>query len=500
MKKKENKGTGSHGIGNRTVIGIICIVAALLICFGVAPVVNRISDGKVAIVRVVRQVDAGAVIGADDVAVVEVGRHNLPEGLVTKTEDVIGKCAKSDLYIEKFVLDNGYLIDGFTDEELVNRLYSEMVEYSILTPYLGASDIDEINVNAWDDVVLTYSDGRMVKTEEHFHSPGHAVDIVKRLLHHSGMIIDNAMPIAQGHLPGNTRITAIKSPVVDEDCGISVSIRPLHPQRVDRKCLIDSGMATEEIMEFLEMCVRYGVSLVVAGRTSSGKTTLLNALLGSIPDDKRIYTIESGARELFLIKRNRFGEVQNNVVHTLSRPSDNGAYNISQEELVVAALRFDPDIVAVGEIRDAEANSAVEASLTGHTVVTTVHSGPGEAAHGRIALLCQRRFELGMEVSLSQARQAFPLVVFAHKCEDNSRKVMDISEVYVAPGGQAEYRCLYRYNITENEYKNGHFTIKGDFEKVNPPSGHLCTILTRSGVPQELLGRFCTGRKEAEAE
>ena len=190
-------------------------------------------------------------------------------------------------YIEKFVLDNGYLVDGFTDEELVNRLYSEMVEYSILTPYLGAPDIDEINVNAWDDVVLTYSDGRMVKTEEHFHSPGHAVDIVKRLLHHSGMIIDNAMPIAQGHLPGNTRITAIKSPVVDEDCGISVSIRLLHPQRVDRKCLIDSGMATEEIMEFLEMCVRYGVSLVVAGRTSSGKTTLLNALLGSIPDDKK---------------------------------------------------------------------------------------------------------------------------------------------------------------------------------------------------------------------
>lgn len=71
MKKKENKGTGSHGIGNRTVIGIICIVAALLICFGVAPVVNRISDGKVSIVRVIRQVEAGAVIGADDVAVVE---------------------------------------------------------------------------------------------------------------------------------------------------------------------------------------------------------------------------------------------------------------------------------------------------------------------------------------------------------------------------------------------------------------------------------------------
>lgn len=97
-------------------------------------------------------------------------------------------------------------------------------------------------------------------------------------------------------------------------------------------------MATEEIVEFLEMCIRYGVSLVVAGRTSSGKTTLLNALLTSIPDEKRIYTIESGARVLSLVKRNRFSEIQNNVVHTLSRPSENNAFNISQEHLVVAAL------------------------------------------------------------------------------------------------------------------------------------------------------------------
>lgn len=393
-------------------------------------------------------------------------------------------------YIEKFILDEGYLVEGFTDEQLIDRLYSEMVEYSVLTPYLGSPDLDEININSWDDITLTYSDGHMEKLSEHFHTPQHAVDIVKRLLHHSGMIIDNATPIAQGHLPNNTRITALKSPIVDEECGIAVSIRLLHPQRVDRNCLIKSEMATEEMISFLEMCIRYGVSLVVAGRTSSGKTTLLNALLTSIPNDKRIYSIESGARELFLVKKNHFGEVQNNVVHTLSRPSDNNAYNITQEHLVVAALRFDPDIVVVGEIRDAEANSAVEASLTGHTVVTTVHSGPAEAAHGRISLLCQRRFQLGMEVSLSQARQAFPLVVFAHKCEDNSRKVMDISECAVSPEGKPEYRCLYRYNITKNEHVDGKFVMEGHFEKVNKPSAHLKMLLTRNGVPQEVLNQF----------
>ena len=95
-----------------------------------------------------------------------------------------------------------------------------------------------------------------------------------------------------------------------------------------------------------------------------------------------------------------------------------------------------------------------------------------------------------MEVSLSQSRQAFPVVVFAHKCEDNSRKVMDITECFVTPEGKAEYRCLYRYNITENEYDEGKFKIKGHFEKVNPPSAHLQTMLMRSGVPLEILKRF----------
>ena len=425
--------------------------------------------------------------------------------LLSKTQEYIAKYFATVLtdeqkhdqlkaYIEKYILDGGFIVHGFTEEQLIDRMYAEMVEYSVLTPFLGAEDLDEINVNAWDDITLTYSDGRMFKLEEHFQSPQHAVDIVKRLLQHSGMIIDNATPIAQGHLPNNTRITAIKSPVVDDEVGISVSIRLLHPQRIDRTHIIKSGMATEEMIAFLEMCIRYGVSVVVAGRTSSGKTTLMNALLSSIPNDKRVYTIESGARELFLVKKNRFGETQNNIVHTLSRPNENTAYNISQEDLVVAALRFDPDVVVVGGVRDAEANSTVEASLTGHTVVTTVHSGPAGAAHGRISLLCQRRFQLGMEVSLLQSRQAFPIVVFAHKCEDNSRKVMDITECEVTPEGKTFYRCLYRYNIKENIYEDGKFHINGKFEKVNTPSAYLQNLLTRSGVPQEVLSHF-TGKE-----
>ena len=408
---------------------------------------------------------------------------------------IIDKSKTEELkaYIGKYLYDTNYSVVGFDTKGLVERLFEEMAEYSILTKHLADPDIEEININGWDDVALTHLDGRIEKAKEHFFSPTHAIDIVKKLLQHSGMIIDNAAPIAQGHLPNNTRVTALKEPIVDADRGIAVSIRMLHPQRVDRESLLQTESITEEMLYFLEVCLRYGVSFVVAGRTSSGKTTLLNSLLGSIPDGKRIYTIESGARELSLIKRDGNGKVINNVVHTLSRPSDKEAYDISQEDLVMAALRFDPDIICVGEMRDAEAHSAVEASSTDHTVVTTVHGGGGRYAHRRIAFLSQRRFPIDMKISMQQAALAFPVVVFAHKLEDNSRKVMDISECVVHDDGELEYRTLYRYQINSNEYKDGRFHIIGEFIKENSPSDYLCTKLLRGGIPQEILHKFNEG-------
>jgi pilus assembly protein CpaF len=210
-----------------------------------------------------------------------------------------------------------------------------------------------------------------------------------------------------------------------------------------------------------------------------------------VPDNKRIFTIESGSRELSLV-RVKDGKVENNVVHTLSRPSDNEAYDITQEDLVVASLRFNPDIVVVGEMRDLEAYSAVEASLTGHTVVSTIHASAADAAHMRLALLCQKRFPINFETSLMQAGQAFPLVVYAHKLEDNSRKIMDISECVITKDGRREYHTLFRYNITKNELVGDKFHIEGYFEQPEIMSENLKRKLMQFGVPQSMLSKFIT--------
>ena len=229
--------------------------------------------------------------------------------------------------------------------------------------------------------------------------------------------------------------------------------------------------------------------MVVAGATSSGKTTLLNALLSTIPDGKRVFTIEAGSRELSLVRKKN-GKVINNVVHTLSRPSDNEAYDITQEDLVVASLRFNPDIVCVGEMRDVECYSAVEASLTGHTVVSTVHASAADAAHMRIALLCQKRFPINFQTSLMQAGQAFPIVVYTHKLENNDRKIMDISECEILPNGERAYHTLFRFHITKNEIVNSEFVTEGKFEQPGIMSENLKKKLLQFGVPQEELNKF----------
>lgn len=149
-----------------------------------------------------------------------------------------------------------------------------------------------------------------------------------------------------------------------------------------------------------------------------------------------------------------------------------------------------PEIKSKDYLSLFECYSAVEASLTGHTVVSTVHAGPGPAAHMRIALLCQKRFPIDFNTSLVQAGQAFPLVVYAHKLENNQRKIMDISECIITPSGEREYRCLYAYNITKNDVIDGEYQIDGVFGKTNIMSDNLRRRLIQYGVPQNELNRY----------
>ncbi len=90
---------------NRTVVGVICIMLSLLICFGVTPLFNKSVSQKTEIVRVTKEIKAGDEITKDMVQTVEVGGFGLPEQVIRQSETVIGKYAKADLSIGDYILN-----------------------------------------------------------------------------------------------------------------------------------------------------------------------------------------------------------------------------------------------------------------------------------------------------------------------------------------------------------------------------------------------------------
>lgn len=261
------------------------------------------------------------------------------------TDNPEGQHQQITAYIAKYLNDYSLGVEGMSHEELIDKLYTEMAEFSFLTPYLFANDVEEININSWKDVKITYADGRVVPTKDRFQTPQHAVDVIRRLLHKSGMILDNSQPGVVGHLSNKIRITVLGNPLTDKEKGVAASIRIVNPKKLSRDDFIGYGTATAEMLDFLAEVLRFGLSICVTGSTGSGKTTLMSWILSTIPNEKRIFTIENGCREFDLVKEDTEGNVINNVVHTVTRFSDDPKQNYDQERLLEFALTCNPDIV-----------------------------------------------------------------------------------------------------------------------------------------------------------
>lgn len=332
-------------------------------------------------------------------------------------------------FILQYIHNCSYSLPDMTSEELCDAIYDDMAGISFLKKWIYKPGIEEVNVNAYNDIEVILSGGRSMKIPDRFQSPQHAVDVMRRLLSTCGMVIDDTMPSVIGYLDKNIRISVDKSPIVDPDIGINASIRIVNQQTVSREKLLLSGATTEEILEFLTCCIRYGVSVCIAGSTGSGKTTIMSWLLSMVPDNRRLITIEEGSREFDLIKRDADGHALNSVVHLLTRPHENPALNIDQDFLLERVLRKHPDVIGVGEMRSAsEALSVAESSRTGHTVVTTIHSNSAPATYRRMMTLARRKYDMDDEILMQIMVEAYPIILFTKQLEDGSRRIMQIIE------------------------------------------------------------------------
>ena len=150
--------------------------------------------------------------------------------------------------MEQYIVKRKYTADGLTTKELCEKLYEDMAGYSFLNQWIYKPGVEEVNINAYNDIEVIMNSGRSIKIPDKFSSPQHAIDVVRRMLNACGMVIDDTMPSVIGFLDKNIRISVDKAPIVDSDVGINASIRIVNQQTVSEQKLLESGSATAEML------------------------------------------------------------------------------------------------------------------------------------------------------------------------------------------------------------------------------------------------------------
>ena len=142
----------------------------------------------------------------------------------------------------QYIVKRKYAIEGLTTEELCEKLYEDMAGYSFLKKWIYKPGIEEVNINAYNDIEVIEAGGRSIKIPDKFSSPQHAIDVVRRMLNACGMVIDDTMPSVVGFLDKNIRISVDKTPIVDPDVGsMPLSVSSTSRQSPSRSCWIPAA-------------------------------------------------------------------------------------------------------------------------------------------------------------------------------------------------------------------------------------------------------------------
>ena len=410
---------------NRTVIGVLCILLALIICFGITPIFSRSASEKTEIVRVTMDIKEGDEITAEMVQTVEVGAYNLPQNLMTDKKEVVGKYATADLAAGDYILSSKLSSVPAAENAYLYNLDGTKQAISV--------------------TIKSFATGLSGKLE-------------------SGDIVTVIVADYQGK--GETAIP----PELQYVEVISVTASSGYDAN------------TGEVVDEKELPST--VTLLV--------TTEQAKVLAELEQDS-----EDGSRELQLI-RERDGRVTNSVVHTQTRDSENERQRIDQIALLDIALRFNPDIICVGEMRGPEANAAQEAARVGIAVLTTIHSNSSEGTYRRMVSLCKRAVDTPDDTLMGYVTEAYPIVVYCRQLENKQRRITNISECEILPDGSRRLHKLYEYHITDNHLEGDRFVIEGEHRKCEEISESLRRRFIENGMPLGELAQFIQGKEEDE--
>ncbi len=289
----------------------------------------------------------------------------------------------------------------------------------ILKPLVDDPTISEIMVNGPEKIFVEI-DGKVRKAPISFDTVSELEDIMQNIASQVHREINELNPIVDARLLDGSRVNGVYKNIAIE--GPVLTIRKFSDDYMKIEDLERNGTINRKGIILLSALVSCGYNIFVSGGTSSGKTTLLNALSEFIPREERVIVIEDST-EL------KLNYIDNLVQMECRQGNTYGKGVVTMAQLIKSSLRMRPDRIIVGEVRGEEILDMLQAMNTGHA--GSMSTGHGNSVQGmlrRLEAMYIMAMPLDINAVRSQIAEGIDIMVHIEKNKDK-RQITEISEI-----------------------------------------------------------------------
>ncbi len=274
-----------------------------------------------------------------------------------------------------------HFIGGKTQPVMLEKvryfLKRDILGFGLIDPLFHDPFIEDITCGGSGKPIYIYHRGyEGLRTNILFRDEEFLDGFLMKMVHRAGKHISAAHPIVDASLPGKHRLAALYKKEVTT-MGSSFTIRKFREDPITIVDLINSDTLDIDMAAYIWLLLDNKKSLMVIGSTGGGKTTILNAVTGTLNPSFKIFTVEDTA-EINIPQENWFSLVSRASFGLESQGE------VSLFDLLKSGMRHRPDYILVGEIRGEEAYVLFQALATGHGGMATMHADDSESAIRRL--------------------------------------------------------------------------------------------------------------------
>jgi pilus assembly protein CpaF len=306
--------------------------------------------------------------------------------------------------------------------------------FALLNPLLEDGEITEIMIDGTDRITVEKR-GKIEDTGLRFKSDDEVKAVIRESLKMAGTDLEADKTVYDVRLGDNSRMIAILSPTSIH--GHSVIFRKWMRQQITWEELLEYQSVSPEAQDLIKSALQVHASILVAGGTASGKTTIANRIAELIPPEERVVAVEQTHELQFVHPRGVFLEA-------------GGTIPVSMNDLLTAGSKLRPDWLVIGELRGAEALRAMQLMGNGLCAISTMHATSAENALTRLEAMClMANLGLGLDDIREIIASALRLIVYQEYLPNGKRKIIQMVELKGLEDGRYILQPLMRYNAEE---------------------------------------------------